>query len=131
MIITEQSILERLEDYEIRSEYGSETLKYDIAAALIAARKMRRLTQAALAKMAGVSQAYIAKLESGEANPTIGRIGSILASIWLKLNINPIPLLTPERRNDTSFEQISYQTIVPEQKSTVQVLPRVVSPSTN
>jgi len=93
MIITEMSTLERLEDYEIRSEYGSETLKYDIAAALVAARKMRNLTQAALANIAGVSQAYIAKLESGDANPTLGRIGAILAAIWLKADINLMALV--------------------------------------
>src|SRR6266700_2105167 len=93
MIITEMSTLERLEDHEIRSEYGSETLKYDIAAALVAARKMKKLTQIALANIAGVSQAYIAKLESGEANPTIGRVGAILAAIWLKAEINLAPLM--------------------------------------
>jgi transcriptional regulator with XRE-family HTH domain len=97
MIITEMSTLERLEDYELRSEYGSETLKYDIAAALVAARKRKNLTQIALANIAGVSQAYIAKLESGEANPTIGRIGAILASIWLKSQINIVPLIAHER----------------------------------
>src|SRR6266446_10125142 len=82
-----------LEDFEIRSEYGSATFKYDIAAALVAARKMKKLTQIALANIAGVSQAYIAKLESGEANPTIGRIGAILASIWLKAEINLVPIV--------------------------------------
>jgi transcriptional regulator with XRE-family HTH domain len=85
---------EWLEDPEIRLEYGSETLKYDVAAALVAARKMKNLTQTALAKIAGVSQAYIAKLESGEANPTIGHIGAILASIWLKAEINLSPLIS-------------------------------------
>jgi transcriptional regulator with XRE-family HTH domain len=85
---------EWLEDIEIRAEYGSATFKYDIASVLVAARKMRNLTQAALAKIAGVSQAYIAKLESGEANPTIGRIGAILASIWLKAEINLVPLVS-------------------------------------
>ncbi len=82
-----------LEDFEIRSEYGSATFKYDIAAALVAARKMKNLTQVALANIAGVSQAYIAKLESGEANPTIGRIGAVLASIWLKSEIKPVPIV--------------------------------------
>ena len=37
---------EWLEDNEIRAEYGSATLKYDLAATLVAARKMRNLTQA-------------------------------------------------------------------------------------
>lgn len=93
MIITEMSTSERLEDYEIRAEYGSEAFKYDVADVLIAARKMKNLTQAALAKIAGVSQAYIAKLESGDANPTISRIGAILASIWFKPQITLVPLI--------------------------------------
>jgi transcriptional regulator with XRE-family HTH domain len=102
MIITEISTRERLEDYEIRSEYGAETLKYEIAAALVAARKRENLTQIALAKIAGVSQAYIAKLESGEANPTIGHVGAVFASIWLKAHINLVPLITPKRQEDVS-----------------------------
>jgi DNA-binding XRE family transcriptional regulator len=93
MIITEQSIRERLDDHEIRSEYGAETLKYDVAAALVAARKMNNLTRTALATMAGVSPAYIAKVESGEANPSIGRIGAILASMWLKTDLHLAPLV--------------------------------------
>jgi|SRR5215467_6730823 len=93
MSTTDIKIAKWLEDLEIRAEYGSATLKYDIAAALIAARKMKNLTQIALANIAGVSQAYIAKLESGEANPTIGRIGAILAAMWLKAEINFISLV--------------------------------------
>ena len=129
MIITEMSTLERLKDNEIRSEYGSETLKYDVAAALAAARKMKNLTQVALANIAGVSQAYIAKLESGEANPTIGRIGAILASIWLKCEINLVPLLIPERQDDALFEQPSHENEMAEQDTIIGVLPTVVSPS--
>jgi DNA-binding XRE family transcriptional regulator len=85
---------EWLEDVEIRVEYGSATLKYDIAAALVAARKRKNLTQTALARIAGVSQAYIAKLERGEGNPTIGRIGGILAAMWLKAEINLTPTVS-------------------------------------
>jgi transcriptional regulator with XRE-family HTH domain len=109
MSTTDIKTAEWLEDLEIRAEYGSATLKYDIAATLVAARRMKNLTQAALANIAGVSQAYIAKLESGEANPTIGRIGAILASIWLKLQINPVLLLNSEHRDDTPSISLSPQ----------------------
>jgi transcriptional regulator with XRE-family HTH domain len=109
MIITEISTLERLEDHEIRSEYGSETLKYDIAAALVAARKMKNHTQVALANIAGVSQAYIAKLESGEANPTIGRIGAILASIWLKSHITLVPIVPSLEEELTKQEETNHE----------------------
>src|SRR5437773_371802 len=107
---------EWLEDFEIRSEYGSATFKYDIAAALVAARKMKNLTQVALANIAGVSQAYIAKLESGEANPTIGRIGAIMASIWLKSQVTLVPIVPGieeelAKREETHQEEMADQTV--------------------
>lgn len=73
-----------LEDIEYRGEFGSESAKLEIAAALAAARETAGITQAALAELAGVSQAYIAKLERGDANPSIGNIGRLLACMWLK-----------------------------------------------
>ena len=60
---------EWLEDIEYRQEFGSESAKLEIAVALAAARKTAGVTQAGLAELAEVSQAYIAKLESGNANP--------------------------------------------------------------
>lgn len=94
----EDELREALQDDELRAEYGASTLKYNFAFALSEARKLKNLTQTALARIAGVSQAYIAKLESGEANPTIGRVGAILASIWLKPEIEIVPLLADERQ---------------------------------
>lgn len=73
-----------LEDIEYRREFGSESAKLEIATTLAAARETAGITQAALAELAGVSQAYIAKLERGDANPTIGNIGRLLACMWLK-----------------------------------------------
>jgi predicted transcriptional regulator len=120
MSTTDIKTAEWLEDIEIRAEYGSATHKYDIASALVAARKMRNLTQAALAKIAGVSQAYIAKLESGEANPTIGRIVAIFAAIWLKPHISIVPLVTHRDQDKTSSVSSIhdiYQSSVSEQLS--------------
>ena len=90
-----------LQDDETRVEYGTTTLKYNFAFALTEARKLQNLTQIALARIAGVSQAYIARLESGEANPTIGRVGAILASIWTKPQITIEPLIVRSRDSVT------------------------------
>ena len=84
-----------LEDIEYRQEFGSESAKLEIAVALAAARKTAGVTQARLAELAEVSQAYIAKLESGDANPSIGKIGQLFACLWLKpfisfRDINPV-----------------------------------------
>ena len=51
------------------------------------AREFTKMTQSALAESAGISQAYIARLERGDANPTIGNIGRLFACMWLKPSI--------------------------------------------
>ena len=53
--------------------------------------------------MCGVSQAYISKLESGEANPTIGKIGAIFAAMWMEPTVGFEPLL-PESSKTTPSE---------------------------
>ena len=81
-----------LEDIEYRKAFGSESAKLEIAAALVRARELANMTQSALAELAGTSQAYIAKLESGDANPTIGNIGRLFACMWQKAAVEPIPM---------------------------------------
>ena len=76
-----------LEDVEYRKEFGSESAKLEIAAALVRARELANMTQSALAELMGTSQAYIAKLERGDANPTIGNIGRLFACMRLKAAI--------------------------------------------
>lgn len=88
-----KDIVEHLYDDNYRSEYGASIAKYDLAVAISEARRSKNLTQEQLAKASHLSQAYIAKLESGEANPTIGQIGRILASIGLRLDLNYKPLI--------------------------------------
>ena len=83
----------RLEDAEVRAAYGAATLHYDLAAVLVAARETQHLTQEGLAQRAGVSHAYIAKLERGEANPTLSRLGALLAAMGLTLDIHCTPLV--------------------------------------
>ena len=95
-----------LEDIDYRKEFGSEGAKLEIAAELVNAREMMKMTQSALAEQAGTSQAYIARLERGDANPTIGNIGRLFACMWLKPRIKPIPMEPFE-----SFESVVMQNI--------------------
>ena len=81
-----------LQDIEYRKEFGSESAKLEMAAALVSARRVMNLTQSALAELVGTSQAYIARLERGDANPTIGNIGRLFASMWLKPRMDPAPM---------------------------------------
>ena len=82
-----------LQDSDHRKVYGTESIKADLALTLAEARKSLGLTQRQLADLTQVSQAYIAKLESGEANPTVGNVGAILGVVWLRLEFSYNSLL--------------------------------------
>ena len=79
------SILDRLGDAEFRLEFGAELARSDLAMVLVRARNGAGVTQAELGQTLGVSQAYIAKLESGEANPTLATTGKLFAALGLRL----------------------------------------------
>ena len=96
-----------LKDIEYRKEFGSESAKIEMAAALVHAREVMNMTQAALAERAGTSQAYIARLERGDANPTIGNIGRLFACMWLKPSIEPTPMEPFESLESIIIENLS------------------------
>lgn len=91
-----EDLLEDLKDLEFAKLYGAESAKTDFAITLLKARENANLTQKEFATKLGISQPYIARLESGEANPTLGTIGSILATLGLRLVTNT-DSLSPER----------------------------------
>ena len=98
-----------LEDIEYRQEFGSESAKLEMAAAFVSAREQMGLTQSALANLAGTSQAYIARLEGGNGNPTIGNIGRLFACMWLKPSIEPTPLDPSKSVESVVIENLSSQ----------------------
>lgn len=86
-------IAKELDDDEERMGYGEEAAKVSFAIALTFARQERGLTQQELADLLGVSKAYVVRLESGEANPSIAKAGRIFAALWLTPIDKPFPLL--------------------------------------
>ena len=89
---------ERLRDPEFAGEFGSAQARSALAVTLAQAREEKGVTQSELAGRLNVSQAYVAKLEGGEANPTFGRIGRFLASMGLRLTtgtarLSPYPVV--------------------------------------
>jgi len=83
---------QRLQDPEFAKMFGAAQAKSSFALTLAEARARLGLTQKELASKVGVSQAYISKLEGGEANPTLDRIGSLLAMIELSLTTDTVKL---------------------------------------
>lgn len=89
-----QDLEKNLQDPEFRKYFGAAGAKSELAVTLSYARHSLKITQEEMALKLGVSQPYIAKLESGEANPTIGTVGTMLAALFLRLKMTTAPLLS-------------------------------------
>ncbi|MDO8687817.1 MAG: cell division protein FtsZ [Dehalococcoidales bacterium] len=97
----EDDLKQELQDPESAKMFGAAHAKSSFALTLATARARLGLTQKELAARIGVSQSYIAKLEGGEANPTLDRIGSLLAVLGLSLTtgtatLSPYPDIFPD-----------------------------------
>jgi DNA-binding XRE family transcriptional regulator len=78
---------ELLQDPAVKREYIRSKPHYEVARALLKARLNKRLTQAELAKKAGVSQVIIARLESGTSNPTLNTIQKVADVLGKKIRL--------------------------------------------
>ena len=78
---------EMLKDPLVKAEYDKLEPEYKLASALIEARLAKKMSQAELAEKVGVKQAYIARLESGESNPTFASINKIAKALGKELKL--------------------------------------------
>jgi len=78
---------ELLKNRQVKKEYKKLEPRYLLISQLIEARIKKGLTQKQLAKKIGTKQSAIARLESGEANPTIALLEKIVAAMGYKLTI--------------------------------------------
>jgi transcriptional regulator with XRE-family HTH domain len=116
----QEDIKRELADPEYAKYFGASDTKAEIAITLVKAREKAGKTQKELAEIIGLSQPYISKLEGGEANPSIGTIGSILAILGFRLVTTTTSLLTEiipdisfsavDVINDIGQEHLRYQT---------------------
>jgi len=121
---------QNLRDPEFAKSFGAAQAKSSFALTLAKARAESGLTQKELATKIGVSQAYIAKLEGGEANPTLDKIGSLLAVLGLGLTtttttLSPHPEPSPcetiwARNTDIRTAEIAFAR---EEKRELEELP--------
>lgn len=78
---------ELLKDSKTRAEVEKLEPEYQLARQLIKARLAKKLTQDELAKKIGVKQEYIARLESGQANPTLETVSRVSKALDKKLKL--------------------------------------------
>lgn len=59
--------------------------KHIMAKRLRELRAKRKLSQRALAELAGINRVYIARLELGQQDPTLGTLGKLAAALKVKV----------------------------------------------
>lgn len=78
---------EQMDDQEFKTEYEALEPEFAVIQALIDARKATGISQKQLAKLTGIHQADISKLENGSANPSLKTLQRIAAGMGMKLKI--------------------------------------------
>lgn len=78
---------EWLKDPKVKKEYDKLEVRYALIDRVIGERIKRKMTQAQLAKKVGTKQSAIARLESGNVNPTLNFMEKIAQALGSKLNI--------------------------------------------
>ncbi|MBI3290618.1 helix-turn-helix transcriptional regulator [Candidatus Microgenomates bacterium] len=79
---------ELLSDPKVKKEYDRLAPRYGVISQLIAARLKRGLTQGDVAEKLGTKQSAIARLESGNVNPSLEFLQRIAQVMGYKLNIH-------------------------------------------
>ncbi len=77
-----------LENPEVKKEYDALASEYELVSQLIKARQEKHLTQKELAEKVGTKQASIARLESGNYNPTFNFLQKIAAALGKKISFS-------------------------------------------
>ncbi|MCK6564702.1 MAG: helix-turn-helix transcriptional regulator [Dehalococcoidia bacterium] len=78
---------ELLEDPATRAAYEARKPAFEFAVQLAELRRQKGLSQAALAKLAGMTQPEVARLEAAEASPTFDTMARLLAAAGADLDI--------------------------------------------
>jgi transcriptional regulator with XRE-family HTH domain len=85
-----------IKEPEFKKEYDALETEYKLAATLIRLRSAKGLTQEDLAKLLNTKQESIARLESGDALPSLSTIKRLANALDAELEIN----LRPRYRSD-------------------------------
>lgn len=78
---------ELLKDPEVKKEYDKLTPRYAVVSGLIRARLEKGLTQKELATKIGTRQSAIARLETGNTNPSVDFLEKVATAMGYKLQI--------------------------------------------
>lgn len=78
---------ELLKDPDVKAEYDALEPEYDLIRQIIKARNERNMTQKQLAEKVGTKQSCIARLESGNYNPSFQFLQRVAGALDKRLSI--------------------------------------------
>jgi len=82
---------EQMKDPEFRREYEKIQVEFAPIRAILDARMKKGMTQAQIAEKMGTTQSAIARVESGNGNPTIAFMQKLADALGLRLSIRFLP----------------------------------------
>jgi transcriptional regulator with XRE-family HTH domain len=80
-----------MKDLDYRREYERTKLANDVAIKVLRYRTDRRLSQAELGRMIGMPQPHVARLESGEHEPSLSTLARLSAALGLDFSVDIKP----------------------------------------
>lgn len=80
-----------LKNPEVKQEYEVLRPQYELAAQIIERRLKKGFSQAELARKIGTGQSAIARLESGEYNPSVGFLEKVAEATGTRLKVRLEP----------------------------------------
>ena len=86
-----ESLNEQLKNPEFRADYEALEPEFQIIRAMLEGRDKLNLTQKDLAKLSGITQADISRLENGNANPSIRTLKKLATAMNMVLDIRFVP----------------------------------------
>lgn len=78
---------ELMKNPKFKTAYDELEPEYRLANDLIRARLWKKMTQAEVAKKAGVSRVVVARLESGTTNPTVETVSRVAGALGKELKL--------------------------------------------
>ena len=81
---------ELLENPDIRRQYEALEPKYQLIQSIIARRNELSISQRELARLAGMQQPAICRLERGDRNVTVGTLFKVVNALGMNLDVSTI-----------------------------------------
>ena len=91
LIGADEVLAEHLQDPAFRAEWERTALARAVALAVVGYRVKHSLTQTQLAKMLGMRQPHVARLESGEHNPSLETLQRLSRVLGLRFIVDVAP----------------------------------------